>query len=137
MNILNPQKKSEKNAVKNYRPISLLPVCSKIMERLIFNSLHSFLHSNSLLSVNQSGFRPNDSCTNQLSAIVHEIMKSFDSSNPTPDVRGVFLDISKAFDRVWHDGLIYDLRCYGIQGKVLDIIQSFLKDRYQRVVLDG
>ena len=52
-------------------------------------------------------------------------------------MRGVFLDISKAFDRVWHEGLIYKLSCYGIEGKALKILQSFLNNRYQRVVLNG
>ena len=103
---------------------------------MIYNAFYNYLSINNILDVNQSGFRTGDSCTNQLSVIVHEIMKSFDS-NPILDVRGVFLDISKAFDRVWHEGLIYKLRCNGVEGKALNILQSFLKDRYQRVVLNG
>ena len=135
-NITPIHKKGDKCIISNYRPISVLPVCAKLFEKMIFKSLYCYLSTNNILDVNQSGFRAGDSCTNQLSVIVHEILKSFDSS-PTLDVRGVFLDISKAFDRVWHEGLIYKLRCYGIEGKILNIIQSFLKDRYQRVVLNG
>ena len=59
---------------------------------------------------NQSGFRPYDSCEYQFPSIVHEIYASFDC-NPPLDVRAVSLDISKAFDRVWHEGLIYKIKC--------------------------
>ena len=81
-----------------------LPIFGKILERLILNSLFEFLQDNNLLNQNQSGFRPSDSCEYQLLSIVHDIYASFDC-NPTRDVRGVFLDTSKAFDRVWHEGL--------------------------------
>ena len=66
-----------------------------------------------MLPVLQSGFRPGDSCVHQLISIVHEIYNAFDA-NPCLEVRGVFLDISKAFDRVWHKGLLYKLNCTGI-----------------------
>ena len=65
-----------------------------------------FLNENKFLSYAQSGFRPSDSCEYQLLSVVHDIYKSFDC-NPPLEVRGVFLDISKTFDRVWHNGLIY------------------------------
>ena len=69
-------------------------------------------------------------------SITHTIFEAFDC-NPHLDVRSVYLDISKAFDRVWHDGLIYKLKCCGVSGQILFIIQSFLKDRKQRTVLNG
>ena len=59
-------KKGDKQLIKNYRPISLLPICGKILEKIIFNNLYSYLHTNNLLTKNQSGFRPGDSTTNQL-----------------------------------------------------------------------
>ena len=65
--------------------------------------------------VNQSSFRPSDSCEYQLLSIVHDIYPSFDC-NPPKDVRGIFLDISKAFDRVWHEGIICKMKCIGIAG---------------------
>ena len=89
---------------------------------------------NHLISENQSGFKPGDSCTFQLLSIVHEIYQSFDDSH---EVRGVFLDISKAFDKVWHEGLIYKLEQNGISGNLLLLLTDFLKNRKQRVVLNG
>ena len=93
-------KKRNTRSLENYRPISLLPVCSKIFERLIYNEMFTFFTKNNLISPNLSGFSPGDSCVNQLVAITHEIYKSFDERF---EVRGVFLDISKAFDKVWHE----------------------------------
>ena len=97
-NVISVHTKGDKQIVHNYRPVSLLPIFGKILERLIFNSLFEFLHENNLLNVNQSGFRPSDSCEYQLLSIVNDIYEFFDC-NPPRDVRGIFLDISKAFDR--------------------------------------
>ena len=95
-----------------------------------------FLNENKLLSDAQSGFRPSDSCEYQLLSIVHDIYKSFDC-NPPLEVRGIFLDISKAFDRVWHDGLIYKIESFVISDTPLKINENFLNNRYHRVVLNG
>ena len=89
---------------------------------------------NTLISPKQSGFRPGDSCINQLLSITHDIFTSFDNSL---EVRGVFVDISKAFDKVWHDGLIYKLKLNGMKDKLLCLLIDFLKNRQQRVVLNG
>ena len=96
--------------------------------------MFDFFLVNNLISPNQSGFKPGDSCTNQLLAITHEIYRSFDEGF---DVRGVFLDISKAFDKVWHQGLLFKLRQNGISGDLLNILRDFLQYRKQRVVLNG
>ena len=135
-NVVPVHKKNEKNLKRNYRPISLLPIFGKILEKLVYDSLYSHLESHELLNPNQSGFRPGDSTVNQLLSITHTIFKAFDC-NPPLDVRSVYLDISKAFDRVWHDGLIYKLKRCGVSGQLLFLIQSFLKDRKQRTVLNG
>ena len=135
-NIVPIHKKHDKKFIKNYRPVSLLPICSKIFEKVIFNSLFKYLDDNNLLNSNQSGFWPGDSCVHQLLSITHEIYKAFDA-NPSLDVRGVFLDLSKAFDRVWHDSLMYKLKTLGICGNYYGLIHSFLSDRHQRVALNG
>ena len=96
-NIVPCYKKCDKQNLKNYRSVSLLPVFGKIFERLIFNEIFSFFLANNLLAPNESGFKPGDSCINQLLSITHEIYSSFDDGF---EVRSVFLDISKAFDKV-------------------------------------
>ena len=77
-NVVPVHKKGNKQSLENYRSISLLPICSKIFERLIYNEMFTFFIENNLISPNQSGFRPGVSCVNQLLAITHEIHKSFD-----------------------------------------------------------
>ena len=84
----------------------------------------------------QSGFRSGDLCVHQLLSTTHEIYKSSDA-NPSLEVRYAFFDISKAFDRVWHDSLLYKLKLLGICGRYYNLIQSFLDNRHQRVVLSG
>ena len=128
-----PQKNS-RQLKENYRPISLLPILSKIFEKILFDSTYKFLNQNFLISENQSGFRPNDSTINQLLSITDEIYKNFEEYSET---RALFLDISKAFDKVWHEGLIFKLKCNGIDGKLLKFYENFLKNRQQRVVLNG
>ena len=102
----------------------------------MYDSLYSHIVSCRLLNRNQSGFGPGDSTINQLISITHTIFKAFDC-NPPLDVRSVYLDISKAFDRVWHNRLIYKLKRCGVSGEFLSLMQSFLKNRKQRTVLDG
>ena len=96
--------------------------------------MFSFFIENDLISQNQSGFKPVDSCINQLLSISHEIYKSFYDGW---EVRGVFLDISKAFDKVWHQGLILKLKQNGISANLQKIIEDFLSIRYRKVVLNG
>ena len=127
-------KQDDKQNVKNYRPVSLLPIFGKVFERLIYKEMYSFFIENDLISSNQSGFKQGDSCINQLLSITHEIYQSLDQGY---EVRGVFLDISKAFDKVWHKGLLYKLEQNGIKRLLLNILKDFLKSRKQRVVLNG
>ena len=96
--------------------------------------MDSFFIENNLISSNQSGFKQGDSCINQLLSITHDIYQSLDQGY---EVRGVFLDISKAFDKVWHKGLIHKLKQNGISGPLLKILTDLLKLRKQRVVLNG
>ena len=133
-NVAPVHKKNDKQLVKNYCPVSLLPMCGKIFERILYNSLFDFLNQNDLISPAQSGFKPGDSCINQLLSITHEIYHSMDEGY---EIRGVFLDISKAFDKVWHEGLVFKLKQNGISGNLLNIFEDFLRNRKQRVVLNG
>ena len=135
-NIIPVHKKESKNVITNYRPISLLPIFGKIFEKVIYNNLFKYLQDNNFLSDNQSGFRSGDSCISQLITITHDIFKAFDG-NPSLETRGVFLDISKAFDKVWHDGLLYKLKCLGVEGNFYNILKNYLHNRKQRVVLNG
>ena len=129
-------KKGNKDLINNYRPVSLLPIFSKIYEKCIYDTLYNYFEGNDLFSKSQSGFRKGDSCVSQLLSITHEIFKGFDA-NPSLDTCGIFLDISKAFDRVWHEALIFKLRSYGISDSLLRLFNSFLSERFQRVVLNG
>ena len=124
----------DKQNIKNYPPVSLLPICSKIFERLIFYEIFIYFSANKLISKIQSGFQPGDSCINQLLSITHEIFTSFDDGL---EVRSAFLDISNAFDKVWHEGLIFNLKQNGISSEFLHILSDFLSNRKQRLVFNG
>ena len=95
-NVTPVHKEGDKQAVKNYRPISLLPLCGKIFEKIVFNDIYAYLNLNNLITKNQSGFRPGDSTTNQLLYLISEIHESFEHPKSL-EVRVVFLDISKSF----------------------------------------
>ena len=98
--------------------------------------MYKHICDNKLLTPNQSGFRHGDSTVNQLLYITHLIYTAFEEY-PTRETRAVFLDISKAFDKVWHDGLVFKLKTYGITGPLLLLIESYLSSRQQRVILNG
>ena len=104
-----------------------------MFKRILCNSLFHFLYQNNLISTAQPGFKPSDSCINQLLSITHEIYQSTDEGH---EIRGVFLDISKAFE-VWHEGLVFKLKHNDISGNLLNIFEDFLRNRKQRVVLNG
>ena len=127
-------KKGDKDLAKNYRPISLLSCVCKVMEKCIFIKLYSHLSDNNLLTPFQSGFIPGDSTVNQLLDIYDIIISALDDGK---EVRAVFCDVEKAFDRVWHRGLIKKLHGYGIRGQLLNWFKDYLSNRQQLVLLDG
>ena len=96
--------------------------------------MFEFFIQNNLITHDQSGFKTGDSCINQLVSITHEIYKSFDDGH---EVRSVFLDISKVFDKVWHQGLHYKLRQNSIFDELLNTLTDFLDNRTLRVILNG
>ncbi|CAL4087000.1 unnamed protein product, partial [Meganyctiphanes norvegica] len=116
-------KKGVKSDPLNYRPISLTSVPCKVMERLVKNKIMDHLESNNLLSKHQHGFRSRRSCLTQLLEYFQEIHDFLDASDP---VDAVYLDCKKAFDTVPHKRQIVKLKAYGITGKILKWIESFL-----------
>ena len=135
-NVCPVYKKGSKNLTNNYRPISLLPVFSKILEKIIYDTLYSYCINNKLLTTCQSGFQQGDSCVSQLLKITHDIYKNLDA-NPPVITRSVFLDMSKAFDKVWHEGLLFKLTSYGVQGNLLNLLTNYIHGRKQRVTMNG
>ena len=120
-------KKASRAEVTNYRPISLLSVVSKVQERIVHQRLYTHEPH---LPADQSGFRSKDSTELQLSCLVHEISASRDSGQA---VSACFFDLSKAFDRVWHAGLLAKLEHLGVRGIALTWLTSYLTRRRQRV----
>ena len=133
-NVVPIHKKDAKNVVNNYRPVSLLSSVGKIMERIIFKHVYNYFRENFVISAFQSGFLPGRSTVTQLLEVYHEFCKAVDDGK---EIRVVFLDISKAFDKVWHGGLIYKLKKCGIHGRLLEWFKDYLKDRLQRVIING
>ena len=113
----------------------MLPVCGKLFEKLIFDEIYDHLVKNDLLTPNQLGFHPGDCTINQLFSITYCIYTAFEEF-PSRETRAVFLDISKAFDKVWHEGLLYKLECNGVSGPLVVMICSYFPNRVQRVVLN-
>ena len=131
-NVCPVPKKGEMSLVSNYRPISLLNAESKVLERIVFKYLFNHLQDNNLLSSLQSAFMPGDSTVNQLTYLYNTFCQALDAGKK---VRAVFCDISKAFDRVWHSGLLHKLKAAGVTGEVLNWFKNYLTDRKQRVIL--
>ena len=112
-------KKDDKSLPSNYRPISLLSQSAKVMERCVHKYLYNYVISNHILTLLQSGFVHGDSTTYQLLHTYHQFCEAVDNGK---EVRAVFCDISKAFDRVWHKGLLHKLRGIGCSEKNITVV---------------
>ena len=123
-------KKDDPSLLTNYRPISLLPAFSKILEKIIHKRLYSFLNINDLLISNQFGFRKGHSTDYAIVQLLNKITESFANKE---HIIGIFMDLSKAFDTIDHNILIYKLKRYGIRGITLAWFQDYLFDRKQYV----
>ena len=132
-NIVPIHKKGDKQMLLNYCPVSL-PICGKILERLMFKEMLEFFIENKLISFSQPGFKSGDSCINQLLSITRDIYSSFDEDL---EVRSIFLVIAKAFDKVWHYGIIFKLTQNGTPGNLLNLLRDFLNERKQPVILNA
>ena len=124
----------ERSAAKNYCPVSLLSVVSKVFEKLVNNRIVDDLEKCGLFSDFLYGFRSSRLPADLLTVVSDRIARAFNRSGAT---RAVALDISNAFDRVWHAGLLHKLKSYGISGQIFHLISSFLSNRWFQVTLDG
>ena len=131
-NVVPIPKKGDAHEVTNYRPVSLLSQVSKVLERLIFRQVSSFI-KDSLYDI-QHGFRCNRSCVTQLLNVFHDLGRAFDSGN---EIDLLYLDFAKAFDSVSHSKLLFKLKSFGISGQLLNWFADHLHNRKQRVVIEG
>ncbi|GFV25525.1 RNA-directed DNA polymerase from mobile element jockey [Trichonephila clavipes] len=122
--ILKPGKNSA--SAESYRPISLLPVLSKLAEKVILARLNDHLEREKILISEQHGFRPRLSTSHQLLRVVEFIKEG---NNKDECTAAVFLDIQKAFDRVWHTGLLFKLITYKIPPPLIFLLKSYISDR--------
>ena len=127
-------KKGDRHEISNYRPVSLISCIGKVFERIVFKHMYNFLIDNNLFYNLQSGFLPTHTTVYQLIEMYEDIC---DALEKRKHVCLVFCDISKAFDRVWHRGLIKKLECYGFQGAFLDWLTNYLSNRNQNVLINN
>ena len=123
-------KSGDTSLMTNYRPISVLPCFSKMLERIMYNRLYKYLTENNLLYCKQFGFQKGHSPEHAILQLVEQINQSFEKNEFT---LGVFVDLSKAFDTVDHQILLKKLEYYGIAGNNLRWFENYLKDRQQFV----
>ena len=121
-------KKGDPSLFENYRPISLLPAISKVLEKIIALQLSSYFEKNKLLFDNQYGFRPKHSTEHAALELIDRITPKMDT-NEIP--LNIFLDLSKAFDTIDHSILLNKLKYYGLKGSTLNLFQSYLSNRKQ------
>ena len=127
-------KEGDKTDVNNYRPISVLPIFSKIFEKVVYKQLYEYLEVNSFLDNNQFGFRARKSTTHAIVNYLQYIYDNLDSGNL---VFSIFLDFRKAFDSVNHHILLSKLEAYGIRGQAVDWFRSYLSNRKQYVFVNN
>ena len=127
-------KSGDRTILSNYRPISVLPSFSKILEKVLYNRIIEFINKLNILCDNQYGFRKNHSTSLALIEFYDKVSSAFDRGEVAV---GIFLDLSKAFDTVNHDILFDKLRHYWICGVALDWVKSYFSDRLQYVDLNG
>ena len=123
----------KRSTAKNYRPVSLLSVVSKVFGKLVNNRIVDHLEKCGLFSNFQNGLRSSQSNADLLTIVSYRIARAFNRSRAT---QAVAFDISKAFDRVWYAGLLHNLKPHGISGQIFGLISSFLSKKRLRVVLD-
>jgi hypothetical protein len=123
-------KNGDRSGISNYRPVSLLRVFSKVLEKTLYCRLNQCLSINNIPATGQYGFRKNRSIEQAAYTLINEILQAWNSKS---QVVGTFCDLTKAFDCVNHDILIEKLKCYGVNETGIDWIKSCLHNRKQKV----
>ena len=118
----------ERSIAKNCNPVSLLCLVSKVFEKLVNNRIVDHIENCGFFSDFQYNFRSSQSTTDFLTVASDRIARAFNRSGAT---RAVAPDISKAFDRVWHVGLLHKLRSYGMSGQIFGLVSSFLSNSFK------
>lgn len=121
----------DRSLPSSYRPISLLKAIGKLYERVINSRLRSAAFQNCLIPDEQFGFRTGHSCVNQVHRIVEHVLTGLNAKKPK-STGALFFDVAKAFDKVWHNGLIYKMYQLGLPDRLVLIIRDFLRDRQFR-----
>ena len=129
-----PKKANDKSDYNNYRPISKTPCLAKLFERLIAVRLNDFLKKNNILIKYQSGFRQNRSTRDNIFHLTQKVSESF---NRSKKVCAIFFDIAAAFDKVWHNGLIYKLTQMKLPLYLINWLIEFLKNRKFKVKVNN
>ena len=131
-NVIAIFKKGDSSLPSNYRPISLISCVGKIMERVVYKYVYNHLQRNRLIYEYQSGFLPKCSTVHQLIEMYNCILNALEKKEISCFV---FCDFSKAFDKVWHLGLLYKMNSYGVRGNLMGWFSSYLQGRQQRVII--
>jgi len=118
--------------MSDYRPVSLLTTFSKIFEKVIYNRLLQHTKENNIIVMDQYGFKKNSSTELDIFKLTNQILSHINNKS---SVRGIFCDLTKAFDTVNHDILISKLEYYGIIGRTGELIKSYFSNWYQRVTI--
>ena len=134
-NIVPIYKKGDKQLASNYRPVSLTSITCKVMEHVIHSNIMEHFQKNNILCDEQHGFRKKRSCESHLITTIQGIASKLRSGKDQVDI--ILLDFAKAFDKVPHQRLLHKLSYYGVRGENLQWVESFLRNRKQRVLLDG
>ena len=127
-------KKGDSQNIKNYRPISTLPIFGKIFEKIIYTRLYSFLTSQHIIHDKQFGFRQTHSTSHALHYSIEHVK---DALRSREHVLGIFIDLSKAFDTIDHKILQKKLEHYGVRGNTLSLLNSYMTNRKQSVKVLG
>ena len=134
-NVVPVYKKRNKKFLNYYEPIYLFPIWGKHFQKIVFESIFQHLMENNLLNPNQAGFMSGNFCIHQLISVTHEIYAYF-GSNPSLEVRVDFKIYLKLLIEYGMKGFIYKIKCMGVKGDLLTLIESFLLDRQQIFILN-